>query len=738
MHYNVRIPIRNISYTPKFLGKEVLVSIKTTIEQHGTMVWLAIVVAYIFSIAIRMYWPMHFSANMSMYDAGQLMINTNDGYGYATGARDMLNGISSIDNPRELVYSTSPGLVGLTEYLVKIFPISLETVILYLPAIISSLIVIPIILVGRLFGQTLLGFLAALLASITWSYYNRTMVGYYDTDMFSVLLQFSIFYGFLSVIYKKNNLSIFFTAFLIIIYPYFYFQGVSIVYALFVMTVLYLILEHLGIIKSKETYALKSDKNFLFRVITVFSIVLMTSLPVELRIIIFFCVFLLLMQKEFNMKYQVYMAVIALIGFLYFGNIVHIIIGKIMYYVSRSVDAEGLHFYQVIQTVREAGRIPMTTVANRISGSSLGLLLSLFGYMLLVVRHKPFVVALPLIGVGLFSYVGGLRFTVYAVPVAALSAVYFFYVVGKFFQDKRLQYAVVLLGTLGMLYPNITHVIGYKVPTVLNSAEVADLRELNAISSPNDYTIAWWDYGYPIWFYADTNTLIDGARHSDDNIIISTILQTPSSTLAANLSRVSVETYISSHYVGVTPTLLSQEHNKSINPNEVFNALEDGMYKVPKKTRDVYIYMPYRMLNIFPTVALFGNLDLMTGKAKRKMVFYPTYAIKNNQGTISFQNGIVFDRKQGRLTLGKRKVNVKYFIVTQNTHKGSIQLQTLLYHVDGQYAVVYMKSYNRFVVMDIETFKSMYVQMFILGKYDHDLFELVISSSYSKIYKLKI
>ena len=48
-----------------------------------------------------------------------------------------------------------------------------------------------------------------------------------------------------------------------------------------------------------------------------------------------------------------------------------------------------------------------------------------------------------------------------------------------------------------------------------------------------------------------------------------------------------------------------------------------------------------------------------------------------------------------------------------------------------------MKSYGRFVVVDRETFKSLYVQMFILGKYDKNLFELVVSSPYSKIYKLK-
>ncbi len=76
-------------------------------------------------------------------------------------------------------------------------------------------------------------------------------------------------------------------------------------------------------------------------------------------------------------------------------------------------------------------------------------------------------------------------------------------------------------------------------------------------------------------------------------------------------------------------------------------------------------------------------------------------------------------------------------MVTQNTTEGNVQLQPKLYHADGEYAIVYMKSYGRFVVMDTQTFNSMYVQMFILEKYDKNLFELVVSSPYSKIYKLK-
>ncbi len=145
------------------------------------------------------------------------------------------------------------------------------------------------------------------------------------------------------------------------------------------------------------------------------------------------------------------------------------------------------------------------------------------GYIVLVWRHKPFIIALPLIGVGIFAHIGGLRFTVYGVPIMAISVVYLFWVIGSGFKEKMFQYIFVIFATGMMLYPNIAHVIAYTVPTVMNRSEVNDLVKLNKISDRKDYTLAWWDYGYPIWFYSDTSTLIDGGKHHHDNYIVSKI-----------------------------------------------------------------------------------------------------------------------------------------------------------------------------------------------------------------------
>ena len=420
--------------------------------------------------------------------------------------------------------------------------------------------------------------------------------------------------------------------------------------------------------------------------------------------------------------------------FMYFGNVFALVFSKIMSYVSTGTASEGLHFYGVHQTIREAGKIPFETFANRISGSQIGVLIAFVGYVTLVIRHRSFVLALPLMGIGAFALLGGLRFTVYAVPVAAMSAIYLFFILGDFFKDKKLKYTFIVFATAMMIYPNITHILGYKVPTVLNKTEVSDLDKLKQVANPKDYTLTWWDYGYPIWYYSDTNTLIDGGKHNNDNFFISKIMQTTSADFAVNLSRLAVETYVDSNYSVVADNLFKNDEK---DPNILLTELEDAAFKLPKKTRDIYLYLPYRMMRIFPTVAIFGNLDLTTGEAERKISFFPTNAIGNQEGIITLANGIVFDAKKGLITLGQQKKKVKNFLVTESTREGKVNIRPQMYHIDGEYVVVFMKSYGQFLVMDEETFNSMYIQMFVLEKYDKNLFELVVSSPYSKIYKLK-
>jgi dolichyl-diphosphooligosaccharide--protein glycosyltransferase/undecaprenyl-diphosphooligosaccharide--protein glycosyltransferase len=690
-------------------------------------VFSLMVLAYMFSFAIRMIWVYQFQDSPSFMWNNEIMINTNDGYYFAAGAQYELFGTHQ-ENAR-IPSMWNYGTVFFTVLFTQITPFSLESVTLYMPAIISSIVVVPMILIARLYNQTLWGFLAALLGSIAWSYYNRTMTGYYDTDMFSAMAPMFILYFLMKSTIDFNLKSALYAAIAITVYPFLYEQGKSIVYAMGIIYALYMILYH------------KNDNETYSSMILVFFALL--PLPISaptnyvVKIIVLIIVFFVFKKVTIEKKKLILASGVLLIGFMYFGNVFGLIISKITPYISTGTKAEGLHFYGVHQTIREAGKIPFSVFANRISGSQIGVLISFIGYIFLVIRYRAFLLALPLIGIGVFALWGGLRFTVYAVPIAAMGAIFLFVIIGDLFRNKKMKYGFIVFGTIMMLYPNITHIIGYKVPTVLNKAEVTDLDKLNKISDSKDYTLTWWDYGYPIWYYSDTNTLIDGGKHGNDNYIISKILLTSSAELAAGLSRLAVETYVGSNYPVVANTIFKNTESKKQDPELLLSELENSIYELPKKTRDIYLYLPYKMLRIFPTVAVFSNLDLITGKKKREIVFYTTQVKNNTKGIISLSNGIVFDSLKGEVTIGGNKKGVKNFIVTQNMKNGKTKLQSQFYKSDGEYAIVYLKSYGKVIVMDTETFNSTYVQMFMLGKYDKNLFELVVSSVYSKIYKLK-
>ena len=690
-------------------------------------VYFYIAFAYLFGIALRYIWIIQVGDDSSYYWNNQIMINTNDGYFFATAVKNLLFSTNPYNQLLPGAVDTYTGTIYSVYFLAKILPFSLDTIILYLPAFISSLIVIPIILIMRLFNLTFVGFLASLLAVITWSFYNRTMIGYFDTDMYALVFPVYILYFIFRFVKFNRLLDILIASVITSFYVVFYPQGYAAITAIFITFIAY------GLIFIK-------DKTDFYLSITLMSISLIKiALAFKLTILIT----LYLIYKKVTIvkeqKYPLYLAIIFFAIFVLAGDGYELIISKIEWYTKTGVEGGSLHFYDVAQTISEAGKIPFKIFADRISGSVISFIIAVVGYIVLVIRRKEFLLFLPLIAIGFFAYKGGLRFTVYAIPAMAIGAVYLFWEIAQTIsKESKARYAFLILATTALLYPNITHLIDYgkRIRTVFSRAEVEDLDKLKNISKPKDYTLTWWDYGYPIWYYSETNTLIDGGKHHHDNYIISKIMQTTSSAQAANLSRLSVEKYVEKK-LGYSPVadVLIKESNLSA--NEFLASLKNRDYKLPSKTRDVYLYMPLRMANIFSTVMLFGNLDLTTGKKLREAMFYPAYLRAKKGDMLMLSNGLVIDAKKGLVYFGRNALKIKYLVETKRDSSGEISVSPSIYNKDGVLALLYLKSTGQLIVMDMQTFNSMYVQMGLLGNYDKDLFELLIKSPYSRIYKLK-
>src|SRR3989339_2094243 len=143
------------------------------------------------------------------------------------------------------------------------------------------------------------------------------------------------------------------------------------------------------------------------------------------------------------------------------------------------------------------------------------------------------------------------------------------------------------------------------------------------------------------------------------------------------------------------------------------------------------------MMEIFPTSALFSNLDLKTGKTAPQPFFYATQRIQDTEKTIELGQGVSIIKSTSTLKLGTRNIPIKAFYQVGYDPKQKLQINQQNFASEGL-TVIHMASYGQFLVMDDYYFNSTYIQMFVLEHYDRNLFQPVILSPMTKIFKLKI
>ena len=701
-----------------------------------------VIAAFVFSILVRLIWVYQFSGYEQFKFHNQFMINTNDGYYWAEGARDILNGITKLSSDNSPIDTAASNL---TAFFAKVLPFSFESIIFYMSAVLSSLVVVPIILIGRSIKDVRVGFIAALIASIAWSYYNRTMVGYYDTDMLNIFFPTLLLWSLILTINTKNEIYFILTAVEIILYRWWYPQSYSLEFSYWGLIFVYMLYR----------YYKKEDFKFLIYLLS-FMMFAMMAIDGYIRFIIVVSLFILLKSKrEVFEKYIYYIFGISILLFFISGGF-NPIWRKLKGYVFKddilvTKDFLELHFYTVMKTIREAGITDYTTFFNRISGHWVVFFLSLVGYIWLVIKKPVMLLGLPMLGLGFLALFGGLRFTIYAVPIMAFGVAFLIVKVSELLseENKTLQYVLISVMSIAVLYPHIKHVIDYKVPTVFTKEEVKTLDKLKSIAKREDYVVSWWDYGYPIRYYTDIKTLADGAEHSGKvNFPVSYILTHPQ-TESAKMARLDVEYREKRYAIKLKDKNLSKELPSSNiawmvkdygfdDVNLFLKSLKDDSFKLPKKTRDIYLYLPNRMMGIYPTVTLFSNLDLQTGIQKARPFFYVSHGFRENQLVIDLGNGVGINKKTNTLIIGQNQVPIKKFAKVFYDKSGKLQKQVQTINEFGRVNVIFMPNYNRFLVVDDSVYNSTYIQLFVFENYDKKLFKPVIITPLAKIYKLKI
>ncbi|MCR6591448.1 oligosaccharide transferase to N-glycosylate proteins [Campylobacter insulaenigrae] len=693
---------------------------------------ILIFIAFTFSVLCRLYWVAWASEFHEFFFNNQLMITTNDGYAFAEGARDMIAGFHQ---PNDLSYFNS-SLSTLTYWLYKILPFSFEGIMVYMSTFFASLIVIPIILIAREYKLTTYGFIAALLASIANSYYNRTMSGYYDTDMLVLVLPMLVLLSFIRLTIDKDIFTLLLSPIFIMIYLWWYPSSYSLNFAMIGLFALYTLIFH------------KKEKIFYLAIIVMIVALSMLAWYYKLTLIVLLFAIFALKEEKINF-YIIWSLIFASILILFLSGGLDPVLYQLKFYIFKSNDVQNLKeaaflYFNVNETIMEVNTIDLEVFMQRISSSVAVFILSFIGLFFLCKDHKSMFLALPILALGFVALVAGLRFTIYAVPVMALGFGYFLHIFITFLRRKKILSdfkninIILILASIFALVPAMIHIYYYKSSTVFTSYEAQILDDLKQKAQREDYVVAWWDYGYPIRYFSDVKTLIDGGKHLGKDNFFSSFILSKDPISAANMARLSVE-YTEKSFKENYPDILKamiKDYNQT-NAKDFLENLNDINFNLNEKTRDIYIYMPYRMLRIMPIVAQFSNTSPDTGNQEKSLFFSQANAIAQDptSGSVMLDNGVEIINDFRALKIEGNTFSLKAFVDIESITNGKYYYNEI--DPKSQIYLLFLREYKSFILLDENLYNSTYIQMFLLNQYDQNLYEQITNDPRAKIYRLK-
>ncbi|WP_297882841.1 STT3 domain-containing protein [uncultured Campylobacter sp.] len=702
-------------------------------------IFLIMTLVYIFGVACRFFWIYWASGIEQFSFDGELIMTTNDAFANAEGARDMIAGFHQ---PGDLSpYGASiPTLAFLIS---KILPVSLNSITIYMSVFLASLVAVPIILIAKEYKILGAGIIAALLATILPGYYMRTLGGYFDSDMLNIVLPMLTIWALIRLTQNGSQLNLILPAVFMALYSWWYPSSYSLNLAIMGMFLFYtLIFDRRNEINYKATILMAvavinfktyyGDYTIIVNYILLLRIALIASLY-----------FLMIKIPNSQNKKILWISgglVIAL--FIYFGGL-DPVLSKMKAYLGKSAGKVSgtFYFYGVGNTINEVANTDFMKFMGYSSGNISIFICAMAGLILMFIKFRSFILALPMLLLGFLAFFGGVRFTMYITPIIAFGFAYFLYFTLNYFEIRVwLRNSMLIVLTCLALLPSLDYIYKFRVAPVLMRGAVASLAELKNKVDREDYVVSWWDYGYLIRYYADVKVVADpGGRQFGDYAFLTAFSFNKDQISSANMARLNVEYIERRMNENFSSSLLQmQKDYNEPDINKFLKSLEDKNFKLPQKTREVYYYFVPHMLDILPNILKFSTIDIATGREFWTPFIHVGYDIRMGKDGVSI---IVNDEctlpsadPEYLIFNGKKEPINSYYQVGEVNGK-LVKLSKQIDKNSNLY-VIFLPDYQRILILDKKVFESAFIQLFVLENYDKDLFEPVYLSNYARIYKL--
>lgn len=708
--------------------------------------WIALLVllAYGFGLLIRFLWLPGLEGKASALWEGHYSLTVADGYFWAAIVQDAVEGVSG--HNLRLPSVERYAITALPYLATKVTSTPLLDVLFYLPPFIASLIVVPTVLICRLFKAPFWGLAAACMAVVGASYSFRTLLGYYDTDMFSVTVPLVLGWLFIHSVVKRELSASLWAVVVIALGPFFYDRIAPITFALSLGYIGYLAVFH-----RSEDWAWSS---------AILIGVMQVGAPLWLRLSLVVVLFVSISAAWLKPSHIKVLAVATAITMVATNPGLTTINTQVDGYTERGMGkragAGDLRMINVAGLIRESKIPPFEQMAERYAGSSVALILGLLGFLLAALRYRPLLLLMPIAALGAFAFWGGLRFTIYGVPIAAIGATYLAFLAGKLVAKllpdremwRRIGGATVGLALSALLIaPNVEASLSRGHSTVVRNGEAKLHQSLGKLAKPGDYAIAWWDFGYPLYFFGRMNAVTDGSKHGKDNLLVSQAHFTDSPRQARNIAIWLAEGF---HAAGkrsrpATNTLWKLAREADMTRREWVANLARPDAPLPDRTRDVYLHIPHRMISFANAVERFSQ-DVRRPKVdgKRSRPPFGLYTrranpVPNKKGQFDLGRGHIFDRKKGILYRGKKKkaLRVKALHVVSHLDGGKrVRVKSVDLPNDKGLHVLHLRSFGAMWVVDQRLFDSMLVQMYVLDRANTNLFEPVLRNQYGASWRV--
>jgi dolichyl-diphosphooligosaccharide--protein glycosyltransferase len=338
------------------------------------------------------------------------------------------------------------------------------------------------------------------------------------------------------------------------------------------------------------------------------------------------------------------------------GNTAHYAFAKVFDYLKGAGSqvpaqtgsaAMGPIYPSILQSIIEVRLAPLAEVMERGLFAPWLCWLALAATAVVAVLRPTAVFLLPMIALQMASVVLGIRFSMFGgAALAVMLGVGLYWLFGivssRFDHKALLDFAVQALLGAGFLF--YCHSMYSTIPLtpVVPRQHAEALIELGRASEPDSMVWTWWDWGYATQYYAERETMADGGKHAGREVFpVAFVLASPSPHKANRMVAFSAQHPEKSRQrTGLSPAAVWD----AIPRSEVSAALDEQLSREDyPPAPPQYVVVTWKDLSLAKWISYFGNWNLATGmteEAKVK-VFDP--------GELGFnvQRGAVMSRQGG-------------------------------------------------------------------------------------------